>query len=92
MILYYAPSWWMRIAVACTPFSWDDVMMLTKEKLGKKKKIRLPSSLVISVEQKRRSAEPRKVVFPEPEAYPEPEARPEEDSPGQMSMEDMFDR
>ena len=47
MILYYAPGWWLRIAAACTPFTWDDVMGLTREKLGRKRKIRLPSSLVI---------------------------------------------
>ena len=47
MILFYAPSGWLRIAAACTPFVWDDVMGLTRDKLGKKKKIRLPQSLVI---------------------------------------------
>ena len=77
MILYYAPSWWMRIAAACTPFIWDDVMALTREKLGKKKKIRLPSSLVIPPEQRtRRPAAPRP-TFEEPE-----------ESPGQMSLFD----
>ena len=47
MILFYAPAGWLRIAAACTPFVWDDVMGLTRDKLGKKKKIRLPQSLVI---------------------------------------------
>ena len=78
MILYYAPSWWMRIAASCTPFSWDDAMMLTREKLGKKKKIRLPSSLVIPAEQRARS----------PVSRPR---RTPEDSAGQLSMDDLFD-
>ena len=80
MILYYAPAWWMRIAVACTPFIWDDVMALTKEKLGKKKKIRLPSSLIISAEQpaRRTAARPQRVMDPD-------------ESPGQLSMEDFPD-
>ena len=88
MILYYAPSWWMRIAAACTPFIWDDVMALTREKLGKKKKIRLPASLVIPAEQRTRRTAPRpepRPVFPDPE--PEPEPEPEE-SAGQMSLFD----
>ena len=52
-------------------------MALTREKLGKKKKIRLPSSLVIPPEQRtRRPAAPRP-TFEEPE-----------ESPGQMSLFD----
>ena len=78
MVLYYAPSWWLRIAVACTPFSWEDVMALTREKLGKKRKIRLPASLVIPPEQKSRRAAPA----PRP-AFEEPE-----ETPGQMSLFD----
>lgn len=80
IILYYAPSWWMRIAVVCTPFSWNDVMALTKEKLGKKKKIRLPSSLVIPAEQKTRSTGSRPVY-----------TQGTEDSTGQLSMDELFD-
>lgn len=79
MILYYAPSWWMRVAVACTPFTWDDVMALTREKLGKKKKIRLPASLVVPAVPRARQAAAR------PRRVPEPE-----ESPGQLSMDDLF--
>ena len=70
MILYYAPAWWMRIAAACTPFTWEDVMGLTREKLGKKKKIRLPASLVIPPEQRTR----RSVSRPAPNPLRESEA------------------
>ncbi len=80
MILYYAPSWWMRIAVACTPFTWEDVMALTREKLGKKKKIRLPSSLVVPAQQRSRNAGARPRYTPE-----------SEESPGQLSMDELFD-
>ena len=45
MVLFYAPSWWLRIPVVCTPFTWDDTMDYIREKLGKKKKVRLPKSL-----------------------------------------------
>ena len=78
MVLYYAPSWWLRIAVACTPFSWEDVMALTREKLGKKRKIRLPASLVIPPEQKARRAAPA----------PRPTFEEPEETPGQMSLFD----
>lgn len=86
VILYYAPSWWMRIPAACTPFIWDDVMALTREKLGKKRKIRLPASLVIPAEQRTRRTTPRpdpRPVFPDPEPEPGPES-----SAGQMSLFD----
>ena len=95
MVLYYAPGWWLRIAVVCTPFIWDDVMALTKEKLGRKKKIRLPASLVIPAEQRTRRTASRPqfdqepVVFPEDDLPPE-EKVPQEDSPGQMSMDDLM--
>jgi hypothetical protein len=77
MILYYAPSWWMRIAAVCTPFIWDDVMAVTREKLGRKRKIRLPASLVIPAEQRTRRAAPRPSFEPEPE-----------ETPGQLSLFD----
>ena len=47
MVLFYAPSWWLRIPVICTPFTWDDTMDYIREKLGKKKKVRLPKSLTV---------------------------------------------
>ena len=80
MILYYAPSWWMRVAAVCTPFIWDDVMAMTKEKLGRKKKICLPSSLIIPAEQRVHRTDAR------PQRVPE-----QEQTPGQLSMEDLFD-
>lgn len=86
MILYYAPGWWLRIAAACTPFSWDDVMGLTREKLGRKRKIRLPSSLVIPAEGKARRSRTQTApapVFDEAPAF--------EEAPGQMSMEDLME-
>lgn len=80
MILYYAPSWWMRIAVSCTPFSWEDAMGLTREKLGKKRKIQLPPSLVIPAEPKARKAKSA--------ARPAPEV---EDALEQLRMEELLD-
>ncbi len=66
MILVYAPAWWMRIAVACTPFTWEDTMGLIRNKLGKKKKVLLPPSLVIPPAVKTK-AKPQAKVAPEVE-------------------------
>ena len=48
MVLFYAPVWWLRIPAVCTPFVWDDVMAFAREKLGKKKKVKLPSVLTVT--------------------------------------------
>ena len=67
MILFYAPSWWLRIPVACTPFVWEDAMNYIRDKLGKKKKIRLPASLVVSTPPPARRAKPQARLVPEVE-------------------------
>lgn len=46
MVLFYAPGWWLRIPVICTPFTWEDTLGLVREKLGKKKKVKLPRTLL----------------------------------------------
>ena len=76
MVLIYAPSWWLRIPVVCTPFTWDDTLDYIREKLGKKKKVRMPEFLRVEAPPSRRSA-PR----PAP-AWQEPEGV-------QMSMEEL---
>ena len=42
MILLYAPRWWMRVSLPCTPFTWEDALGLIREKIGKKKNVILP--------------------------------------------------
>ena len=42
MILLYAPKWWMRLALPCTPFTWEDALDCIREKIGKKKAVTLP--------------------------------------------------
>ncbi len=44
-ILFYAPAWWMRIPLQCTPYSWEDALTFVREKLGKKKAVDLPEHL-----------------------------------------------
>ena len=42
MILLYAPRWWMRVSLPCTPFTWEDALDFIRDKLGKKKAVILP--------------------------------------------------
>ncbi len=66
-VLFYAPGWWLRIPVICTPFTWDDTLGFVRDKLGKKKKVLLPSSLVIPAPPPRRKARPAARPVPEVE-------------------------
>lgn len=45
MVLFYSPSWWMRVYLPCTPFTYGDVLGYVKNKIGNRKKIELPTSL-----------------------------------------------
>ena len=68
-VLFYAPVWWLRIPVICTPFTWEDTMEYIREKLGKKKKVRLPQSLRAAAESAASLRRTRTApVYTEPEA------------------------
>ena len=73
MVLFYAPSWWLRIPVICTPFTWDDTMDYIREKLGKKKKVILPQSLRTEAPASGRRNAVRVPDYTEPE-YTEPDS------------------
>ena len=81
MILFYAPARWLRVAAVCTPFSWEDVMGMTRDKLGKKRSIQLPQSLIVPAETRSRRAKPQ--------TKPAPEV---EDALEQLRMEEMMDQ
>ena len=51
-ILFYAPRWWQRAAVRCTPWSWEDALFYVRDKLGKKKAVDLPEHLRIHTQKK----------------------------------------
>ena len=87
-VLFYAPAWWLRIPVVCTPFTWEDTMEYIREKLGKKKKVRLPEFLTVQAPAARRGRSSGASAFTEPEALqtrmedagwpePDPGAEPE---------------
>lgn len=42
MMLFYAPRWWMRVPLPCSPFVWEDALSFIREKIGKKKAVILP--------------------------------------------------
>ena len=68
MVLFYAPAWWLRIPVACTPFTWDDTLSFVRDKIGKKKAVQLPDSLRVASASSRRAARPKQpVLVPEVE-------------------------
>ena len=59
LVLFYAPSWWLRVSLPCTPFVWEDVMQMIRDRIGRKKQVKLPQELVVRSEKtKRRSAGP----------------------------------
>ena len=68
MVLFYAPSWWLRIPVVCTPFTWQDTMEYIREKLGRKKKVKLPQSLTVQAPAAARRRRQEMPVWEEPEA------------------------
>ncbi len=44
MILLYAPRWWMRVSLPCTPFTWEDALSFIRDKIGRKKNVILPEA------------------------------------------------
>ena len=56
MILFYAPKWWMRLALPCTPFTWEDALDCIREKIGKKKAVTLPEICRQAVPAKAKAA------------------------------------
>ena len=88
MVLIYAPSWWLRIPVVCTPFTWDDTLDYIREKLGKKKKVRMPEFLRAEAPPSRRSAPRPAPAWQEPEGVQmSMEELPAEEDPPEMPPE-----
>lgn len=82
MILFYAPRWWMRLSLPCTPFTWLEALELIREKIGRKKTVILPPECVQTAPPKAKSARPKKtrqLTFDDvpPQPIPEEEVPPE---------------
>ena len=58
MILLYAPRWWMRVSLPCTPFTWEDALDFIRDKIGKKKAVILPEECRQTAPAKAKAAKP----------------------------------
>lgn len=61
LILFYAPRWWMRVSLPCSPFVWQDALDFIREKIGKKKAVMLPEECRQAAPAKAKSAKGSKV-------------------------------
>ena len=75
LVLFYAPQWWMRLALYCTPFTWPDVMTYMRDKVGRKKNLLLPRELVAPPKPRAAKAVKKTETMPA-EAMPAPEEAP----------------
>lgn len=60
MILFYAPKWWMRVSLPCTPFTWEDALEFIRDKIGKKKAVILPAQCRQTAPAKAKAPRPAK--------------------------------
>jgi hypothetical protein len=58
MILFYAPKWWMRVSLPCTPFTWEEALEFIRDKIGKKKTVILPEECRQTAPAKAKTAKP----------------------------------
>lgn len=45
MMLFYSPSWWLRVCLPCDAEMWTEIKAFVREKLGKSKTVSLPREL-----------------------------------------------
>ena len=45
MVLLYAPHWWMRMAIPCSAFQYEDVLEFLRDKVGRRKDLLLPEDV-----------------------------------------------
>ena len=83
MILFYAPRWWMRVSLPCTPFTWEDALDFIREKIGKKKAVILPEACRQEAPAKAKPARKQTIQ----EDYLPPMPIPEEEVPPETTQE-----
>lgn len=82
MILFYAPRWWMRVSLPCTPFTWADSLDFIRDKIGKKKAVILPETCRQATPAKAKSSRAKQLSFVDPEEdYLPAQPIPEEEVP-----------
>ena len=88
LILLYAPAWWMRLALPCTPFNYEDCLTFIQEKIGRKKGVMLPAELAAPPAPKPAKAAPVKAQQLSMADIP-PAAEPPAPSPEAEKPEDF---
>ena len=84
MILFYAPKWWMRVSLPCTPFTWADSLDFIRDKIGKKKAVVLPEECRQTAPAKAKTGKASRTYE---EDYLPPMPIPEEDIPPEVTQE-----
>lgn len=84
MILFYAPKWWMRVSLPCTPFTWADSLDFIRDKIGKKKAVVLPAECRQNAPAKTKASKTSRTYE---EDYLPPMPIPEEDIPPEVTQE-----
>ena len=77
------PRWWMRVALPCTPFTWEDALDFIREKIGKKKAVVLPPECRQEALAKAKPAKKQTIQ----EDYLPPMPIPEEEVPPETTQE-----
>ena len=80
LLLLYAPRWWQRLSVPCTPFTWADALSFIRDKIGKRKDVILPPECVQTAPAKAKKAAPKRTQQLSIDDIP-PQPIPEEDVP-----------
>ena len=83
MILFYAPRWWMRVALPCTPFTWEEALGFIRDKIGKKKAVILPEECRQEAPAKGKTARAKSSWAEELPSFP----IPEEEVPPEVTQE-----
>lgn len=95
LLLLYAPRWWLRVSIPCTPFTWDDALSFIRDKIGRKKDVILPPECVQTAPPK--AAKPKRtkqLSFEDipPHPIPEEDIPPEAEQPGDFtSLADVLE-
>ncbi len=71
MVLLYAPNWWMRLALPCSAFQYEDVLEFMRDKVGRRKDLLLPEDM-------KAPPRPRKPRAAEASPAAQPAAQPAE--------------
>lgn len=95
LILFYAPRWWMRLSLPCTPFTWEDALAFIRDKIGRKKAVVLPAECRQATPPKARSARPvrtRQLSFDDvpPEPIPAQDIPPDEQPEDFTALQDVL--